>query len=150
MAQGDVVLFDQFLEDIGRKLHQLETDTIKVGLVNNTTPPTASTANPTWGASGTTNYKALEVTPGGNYAADGTDIAATYSQTAGTATFDGVTNPTWAQHASNPADAYWGIVYNDTATAKDCICSVDLGGVFDMTTGDLTITWAGGGIATMT
>ena len=150
MAQGDVTLFDQFLEDVGRKLHQLETDVIKCGLVTNATVPAATTTVPAWGAGGTTNFKTTEVTPGGNYAADGIDIAATYSQTAGTATLDGATNPQWLQNASNPTDATWGIVYNDTETNKVCIAYVDLGGAFNMTTGDLTITWAGGGIATMT
>ena len=149
MAQGDVTLFNDFLQDVGRKVHNLETDTIKCALTDGTTTPTAATANPCWGAGGSTNFAAEEVSAGGNYSAGGIDIAATYSQTSGTATFDGATNPSWSQHASNPTDATWAIVYNDTATNKDAICFVDLGGAFDMTTGDLTITWAGGGIATM-
>ena len=33
------------------------------------------------------------------------------------------------------------MIYDDTTTNKNCIGYVDLGGVFDATTGDLTITW---------
>lgn len=150
MAQGDVVLFNQFLEDVGLKIHQLETDVLKLALVTNATVPADTTPDPAWGAGGTTNFKTTEVTPGGNYVADGIDVAATYSETTGTATLDGATNPSWAQHASNPTDATWGILFNETSTNNKCIAYVDLGGAFNMTTGDLTVTWAGGGIATMT
>jgi len=149
MAQGDVVFFDQFLVDVMEGVHNMETNTIKVGLVDNTTPPTATTADPRWGAGGTTNYKALEVTPGGNYAADGFDITAGASVTlaAGSSNFDSTNNPTWAQNAGNPVDAQWGIIFNDTAAGKNAFGFVDLGGLFNMTTGDLTITWNASGIA---
>jgi len=119
-------------------------------LVTNATVPTAAIADPRWGAGGGTNFKTTEVTPGGNYVADGIDVAATFSEAAGTATLDGVTNPTWAQNASNPTDATWGILYNDTSAGKEAIAFVDLGGAFDMTTGDLTVTWNASGIGTKT
>ena len=150
MAQGDFTLFNQFLEDEGRGVHNLETGVIKLGLTDGTTTPSASTAAPTWGAGGTTNFKAEEVTPGGNYVADGIDVTATFSESGGTATFDGTTNPQWLSDGSNPPDATWGILYNETATNNECIGYLDLGGVFDMTTGDLTVTWNASGIATKT
>jgi len=148
MAQGDVVFFDQFLVDANEGLHDLEADTVKVGLVDNVTVPAATTADPRWGAGGTTNFKTNEVTPGGNYAVNGFDITtgASVTLTGGAAIFDSTDNPTWAQNASNPTDATWGIIYNDTTAGKQAVGYVDLGGAFNMTTGDLTITWNATGI----
>lgn len=149
MAQGDIVVFAQAKLDIGDKLHNLSTDSFYVGLVDNTTVPSETTADPRWGAGGTTNFKANEVTPGGNYAADGATIGAAdhWTLSGATATFDGA-DVSWLQHASNPTNAYWGILYNSTDAGKRCIAYIDLGGVFDMTTGDLEINFNASGIFT--
>ena len=58
-------------------------------------------------------------------------------------------SPSWAQNAANPTDAYYGIVYNNTNAGKEAIGFVDLGGVFDMTTGDLAVNWNASGFFTM-
>ena len=71
------------------------------------------------------------------------------SEAGGTMKFDSATNPTWAQHASNDTDAYWGIIYNYTDSGKDALAFVDLGGPVNMATGDLTITWNATGIFTI-
>ena len=149
MAQGDVVFFNEFLEDEGQGVHNLTSDSIKVALSDGTTTPTAATADPRWGAGGTTNFAAEEAAPqGGNYTAGGTDINATFSESAGTATLDG-DDLSWLSNAGNPTNATWAIIYNNTSAGKEAIGYVDLGGSFDMTTGDLTITWAAA-IATKT
>ena len=148
MASGDVTVFDQFLQDMGRKVHQLETDVIKLGLITNAVTPTASTSDPRWGAGGSTNFDTNEVTAGGNYAAEGPDIAGTYSQTSGTATFD-ATDVSILQNASNPTNARWGIIYNSTSSGKECIAFIDLGSVRDLTTGNFSITWNPSGIFTI-
>jgi len=148
MAAGDVVVFNQFLQDIGRAVHQLETDTIRFALITNAVTPSATTSDPRWGAGGGTNFDTNEVTAGGNYTAEGGDISATYSQSAGTATFDG-TDISIAQHASNPTDARWGIIYNDTATGNQAIAFLDLGAVIDLTAGSFTVTWNASGIFTL-
>ena len=146
MAQGDVVFFDQFLVDVLEKLHDLENDVFKVGLTDGTTTPATTTADPRWGAGGTTNFAAEEVTPGGNYAAGGaTPAAPAVVLTGGLAEFD-AGDVSWLQHASNPTDATWAIIYNDTDAGKRAVGYVDIGGAFNMTTGDLSITWAGTGI----
>lgn len=150
MAIGDVVLFNQFLESEANGVHDLDNDDILVGLVDSTITPSATTADPRWGSAGTTDLSANEVATGGNYALGGLNVAASISRSGGTVTFDGVTNPSWAQHASNPTDARWGIIYNGTIAGNDAIGFVDLGSVFDMTTGALTITWNASGIATKT
>jgi len=147
MAQGDVTLVQDFLDDLGGKLHDLDADTIKLGLITTLTTPTTGTANPTWGAAGT-NWSTNQVTPGGNYATGGPDISATWSQTSGLGTFD-ATDVSILQNASNPTNARWGIIYNDTATNKDVIGFIDLGADTDLSAGDFTITWNGSGIFTI-
>jgi hypothetical protein len=152
MAQGDVTLFEEFVGDLGLKIHNLNTDTIKIGLIksaaNGGDDPAAADGNPCWGAGGTTNFATAQVTPGGNYTTGGPDTTNTYSEAGGTGTLDG-TDMTISQHASNPTNARWGIVYNDTATNKDCICFIDLGADFDMTTGDLDLNFNASGLLTI-
>lgn len=149
MAQGDITFFNEFLEDEGLKIHNLNTDTIKVALTDGGTTPTASTADPRWGAGGTTDFSAEEVTPGGNYTTGGEDVTNTFSESGGTGTL-GATDVSWTANASNPTDATWGIIYNDTSSGKEAIAFVDLGGAFDMTSGDLTIAWGSSAIGTKT
>ena len=145
MAQGDVTFFDQFLVDVMEGVHNLETDTIKVGLITDAVTPAATTTDPRWGSGGSTNLSSSQVTPGGNYADGGATIAnPAVTLTGGLAMFDG-DNVSWSQDASNPTDAEWGIIYNDTASGKNAIGFVDIGGTFDMTTGDLSISWNANG-----
>lgn len=153
MAQGDVVLFQEFLDLLGKEGHNLDTDTIKLALIksaaNGGDDPAATDAIPAWGAGGTTNFDTAEVTAGGGYTAEGTDISSTWAEAAGVGTFDG-SNITWTQNASSPTNARWGILYNDTNAIKGCIAYVDLGSDFDMTTGDLVVNWNASGIFTIT
>lgn len=140
MAAGDVTVFQVHLQDLGRGVHNLETGDISLGLIVDETTPTAGTTGPAWGAGVTTDLSAAEVTPGGNYAADGPSIGGTYSQTSGTATFD-VTDVDIEQNVSNPADARWGIIYNETATNNEAIAFIDLGANINLAAGDFSIAW---------
>lgn len=146
MAQGDVVFFDQFLVDVLEKLHDLENDTFKVALITNAVTPAATTSDPRWGAGGGTNLSSSQVTPGGNYVSGGATIGnPAVTLTGGLAMFDG-DDVSWAQNASNPTNAEWAIIYNDTDTGKRAVGYVDIGGTFNMTTGALSITWNANGI----
>ena len=144
MAQGDVTVFNE------AKAKMLDgdwasTDHFYIAICDNTAAPSASTTTPTLG-------DFTEVGTGGTYTSGGIDLgtlATLVSESAGTMTFDSTTNPTWAQDASNDADAYWGIIYNYTDAGNDALAFVDLGGPVDMTAGDLTITWNGSGIFTI-
>lgn len=150
MAQGDITVFAQAKLDIGLKVHQLETDTIKLGLITSGVTPTETTSDPRWGSGGSTNLSSSQVTPGGNYSSGGPTIANnTYTLNSATTTFDG-DNITIAQNASNPTNARWGIIYNDTAAGKQALAFVDLGGATDLTAGDFSITWNASGIFTLT
>lgn len=145
MARGDLTVFEE------AKAKMLSgdwasTDHMYCAICDNTTTPVAATATPVIG-------DFTQVGAAGTYVTDGTDlgaISALVTEAAGVMTFDSATNPTWAQHASNDVDAYWGIIYNFTDAGKDAIAFVDLGGPVDMQAGDLTITWNASGIFTIT
>lgn len=145
MAAGDLTVFNEakgFLLDGGFEA----TDTLKVALVTSATVPSASTASPTLS-------DFTEVTPGGNYSAGGTsigDLGTAVTVSGGTMTFDSATNPTWAQNASNPTNARYAIIYNDTDGSDRAIAFVDLGSTIDMTVGALTLTWNASGLFTLT
>ena len=145
MARGDLVVFEE------AKAKMLDgdwasTDHFYCAICDNTATPAAATATPVIG-------DFTQVGTGGTYVADGTDLgtlADLVSESGGTMTFDSATNPTWAQDAGNDVDAYWAIIYNYTDAGKDALAFLDLGGPVDMTAGDLTITWNGSGIFTIT
>ena len=145
MARGDVVVFNVAK---GKMLDGdwASTDQFWCAICDNTATPTAAFATPTLG-------DFTEVTAAGTYDAGGLNLGALsvlVSEAAGVMTFDSATNPSWAQSALSDVDAYWGIIYNYTDAAKDCVAFVDLAGPVDMTAGDLTITWNVAGIFTIT
>ena len=142
MPQGTTVAFDQWMVDLAEALMDHETGTFYIALVNNTSPPTVSTAIPHWNGTGTTNLQANEVSPTtGNYTANGHALTnPTVALVGGNAEIDFDDKGVYAQNASNPTDAFYAVIYNNSA-AKHCVLYIELGGVFDMTTGDLTITF---------
>lgn len=146
MALGDVQLFDQFLVDREKGVHQVGTHVFKLGLITSAVTPDKTTADPRWGAGGGTNLSSSQVTPGGNYASGGPTIAnLAATLTAALAMVDG-DDITIAQNASNPTNARWGIVYNDTDAGKRAVGWVDLGSTFDMTGGPLVFQWNANGL----
>lgn len=150
MAAGDIKWFGSALQKLGTKTINMDTDELKLALITSAVTPAIDTASPCWGAGGSTNLSSNEVTPGGNYSAGGS-ILQISSGGAGSQTWTLVSSaPTlradvvsWAQNASNPTNARWGIIYSNTATNKDCLGYVDLGSVRDMTTGALNVDWNG-------
>lgn len=142
MAQGDLVVFDEAKLALLDGTHDLDTHTIKCAILDNTTTPAAGDTTPALG-----DY--TQVGAAGSYVTGGTTLTISLTEAAGTVTFDATNNPTWAQNASNDVDAFWGLVYNDTAAGDEAIAFVDLGGPVDMTAGDLTITWNASGVFTL-
>ena len=144
MARGDLLVFDEALAKMIAG-DWASTDHFYCAVCDDTTTPAAATATPVIG-------DFTQVTAAGTYTDGGTDLgalSALVSEEAGTMTFDSATNPTWAQNVSNATDAAWGIVYNYTDAGKDCLAFVDLGGPVDMSGGDLSITWSGTGVFTI-
>lgn len=150
MAAGDITLFNEFKKDVGEKVHALGSDTFKLGLITNAVTPAASTTDPRWGAGGSTNFASSQVTPGGNYATGGPTIGSTtWTESGGVVTFDGA-DVSISSDASNPNNARWGIIYNDTSAGKEAVAFVDLGGVTDLTAGAFASNWSASGIFSFT
>jgi hypothetical protein len=145
MASGDVVVFNTAKEWLMDGTFDLDTNTFKLAICDNTTAPTAATATPTLS-------DFTEVGSAGSYTAGGTTLTVTWVESAGTVTFDSSTNPSWAQNGSNDTDAYWGIVYQSglhNGVTDAALAYVDLGGPINMQSGSLTVTWNASGIFTL-
>ena len=133
---ASLVFFQDFKEQLGKGIHDLSADTIKVFLTN--TGPTASTGdeladitqiaytNISGGAAPTITKQYTESGGTGTFAADALVITAT----------DTV-----------PAFQYYGL-YNDTSTGDKLICYWDHGSAVNLATGE-TFTITFGADATM-
>lgn len=144
MAAGDLTVFDQYLLDLGNKIHDLDSDTYKFALIksaaNGGDDPDAADAAPHFGGTGTTNFGTAEVTPGGNYTDDGETLTTlSWTVTTNILKWD-FDNVSISQNASNPTNARWAIIYNDTDANKRCIAFLDLGGDKDLSAVDFTYT----------
>jgi hypothetical protein len=139
MAQNDVVFFDAWMLQLAEKQHDHENDDFQFGLTDGTTTPADATADPHWGGTGTTNFATEQVAIGGNYTGPVSLANPSAALNGSTLEIDWDDPATWVKHASNPTDAAWGIVFNNTLVAKKCVGWVDIGGTFNMTTGDLSI-----------
>lgn len=145
MAQGDLVVFNTAKEWLADGTFDLDTNSFKCAILDNTTAPTATTATPTLA-------DFTEVGSAGTYTAGGDAITLTWVESAGTVTLDSSVNPTWAQNGSNDVDAYWALVYQTGThnTILDAaLCYIDLGGPVNMQAGDLTVTFNVSGILTL-
>ncbi len=112
------------------------SDTIKMGIVTNTSPPAITDSDPRWGSGGTPNYSTNEVTPGGNYSAGGVALSGTTSTLSGAVTSLNATSPiTIAANASNPTGAYWAVFYDSTDAGKHVFGFMDLGGPLSLVSG---------------
>ena len=152
MAVGDVRWFAQALHDLGNKLHDLDGDTLKLGLITSATTPVIGAALPHFGGTGSTNMAANQVAAGTSYTAGGpTLVSPSWTIVAGIPTLRGP-NVVLAQDATGFTAARWGIIYNNTDANKRCIAFVDLGADRSIVSGSLTIDWSGasGDILTIT
>jgi len=146
MAQGDFVLFEEFSKTIGDGSHDLDGDTFACILI--TALPTAAQATPD-------RADFTEVTAGGGYTAGGIVLTTTFTEAAGTATFDSSTNPAWTAAAGSPTNIVAGLIVNNThAGTSDAV------GFYDFTTdggttavslvdGDITLTIGASGVFTL-
>ena len=150
MAVGDIKWFSGALLEVGRGTHNLASHSLKCGLVTSVVTPTISDTDPRWGAGGSVNFATNQVTPGGNYATGGPTLAAvTWTNVANVPTLR-ATDISILQNASNPTNARWGIVYNDTAANKNALGFIDFGSDRNLTTGDFTINFGGAGTDILT
>jgi len=145
MAQGDLTVFEEVAEMIGEEVFDFENDTLKLGLIDNSAAPTAADATPRWA-----DYSANEVGTGGNYTANGETLAnVSYTEADGVATLD-ADNVQFAQDGSGFTDAYWAIIYDDSATNDEAICFIEMGGPVSEQAGPVNINFNASGILTVT
>lgn len=144
MARGDIKWFAQGIHDLGNKIHDLDGDDYRMGVVSNSTVPSVDTAAPHWGGTGTTNFATNQVSTGTAYT--GPIVLATeqWALVAGGAKFRVTGDVTIAQDAgAGFSGAYWGIIYNNTDANKRAIAFVDLGGPVSNTGGPVDFAWNG-------
>lgn len=153
MATGTVKWFDQGLLDIGSKKHNLGSDTLKLGIVTGVTPA-HTTADPRWGAGGTTNYSSSQVATGGtSYTGPQTLASVTWTIVSNVPTLRAA-NVTLNQDASGFTNGGYGIIYNDTSAGKEALGFIELSSTnaLSLVTGQVIIDWSGasGDILTLT
>lgn len=120
-----------FVQDLGQKVHNLDTDDLKIALTN--TAPTAATTTAT-GLPG-------EVATGGGYTAGGVSLAGsvTFVQSAGVASLASTANTVFTATTGFGPFRY-ALLYNNTAAGKNAIGYYDYGTSISLNAGEtLTI-----------
>ena len=152
MAVGDWKWFAQGLHDIGNKIIDLDTDTLKFGLVTNVLVPTVTLAAPCWGAGGTNNMSTNQIATATSYTGPVTLASVMWTKDATGAVLDFADAPAIAQDAGGATNVAYRILYSDTAAAKQCIGYQELSttGAISLVAGSLTLTENASGVLRMT
>ena len=149
MAAGDFKWFAQGLHDLGNKIHDLDADDFRMGIITTATTPAVNTAAPHWAGTGTTNMSTNQVvTTGTSYTGPLVLTSEAWALTATGAAMD-VADITLAQDASGFTNGRWGVVYNNTDANKRAIGYLDLGSDRSLVAGSLTITMNASGILSL-
>ena len=138
MAQGSVIVFNEFKQNINTGGINLNTDTINIMLISNSsvaaTQLTPDSADFTQVSTGGTSYTGPVA------------ITKSFDFVGTQGSFDLDANVSWTQDASGPTDIRYALVYSSThAGTEDGICVIDLTVGGDGTTaislvdGDITI-----------
>jgi hypothetical protein len=98
--------FQQFVEDIGKKVHNLDTDTLKVMLVNSPAPV----------ATNTVKGDLTEIAAGNGYPAGGADATGVFTETTGTSQLAG-TDIVFTAAGGSIGPFRYAVLYNDTPTS---------------------------------
>lgn len=147
MATGTIKWFAQGLHDLGNKIHDLDADDFRLGIVTTTTVPAVNTAAPHWGGTGTTNFASNQVATATAYTGPIVLASESWSLTATGAAMD-FADVTISQDASGFANGGWGIVYNNTDANKRAIGYIELSaaGSLSNVAGPITITLNASGV----
>jgi hypothetical protein len=149
MATGDIKWFSAGLLQLGTKVHNLASDTIKMGVVTNATVPTTDTPVPAWGAGGSTNFSANQVPTATAYTGPITLASVTFTEigTSPKVPTLRATDVLIAQDAGGFTNGAYGIIYNDTDASKRALGFIELSaaGTASLVSGSLTIDFQGAG-----
>lgn len=142
MARGDIKWFAQALHDLGNKIHDMDSDDIRMGIVTNATVPAINTAAPHWGGTGTTNFASNQVGLATAYTGP-IALSETWTLTAGGADWR-LVDVSIAQDAGGGfTDGAWGIIFNNTDANKRALAYIDLGGPVGNVAGPIEFAWNG-------
>lgn len=148
MATGTIKWFAQGLHDLGNKIHDLDGDDWRLGIVTTATVPAVNTAAPHWGGTGTTNFATNQVGTGGtSYTGPIVLTSEAWALNATGAAMD-FADISLAQDASGFTNGAYGIIYNNTDANKRAIGYVEIssGGTASLVAGPITITMNAAGV----
>lgn len=144
MPAGTMKWFAQGLHDLGNKIHDLDGDDWRMGIVTNSTPPAVNTPSPHWGGTGTTNFATTQVaTTGTSYTGPLVLTSESWTLNATGAAMDWAdTVMSLAQDASGFTNGAYGIIYNNTDANKRAIGYIEISstGAASLVTGSVIIT----------
>ena len=122
--------FNCFVQDVGQKLHNLNSDALLVYLTN--TAPVATN---------TVYNTPADLSTGGGYTAGGATIGSSaYSQTSGTASLTGSNVVFTATTGFGPFR--YAVIYNNTSSTKPLIGWFDYGSSISLGAGEsFTVAW---------
>ena len=144
MPTSSFTKFQDFAEQLGKKQHDLNGDTLKVFLSN--AAPNAATHTAYDGTTGTTGP--AEIANGNGYTTGGEDTQNTYSESGGTGSCVG-TDVVWT--ASGAVGPFrYVVLYNDTSTGNYLIGWWDYGSGVTLASGDTFTTDFGSSMFTIT
>lgn len=149
MATGTLKWFAQGLMDLGNKIHDLDGDDWRMGIVTTATVPAVNTAAPHWGGTGTTNFATNQVaTTGTSYTGPIVLTSEAWALTATGAAMDWAdTAMQLAQDASGFTNGAYGIIYNNTDANKRAIGYIEISstGAASLVTGAVNINLSASG-----
>lgn len=119
--------FNAFVQDLGRKVHNLNSDSIKIAL-SNTAPSAANTVL----------ADITEIAGTNGYTAGGVALTSTsFTQTSGTAKLAATSpSPSWTASGGAMGAFRYIIIYNATASGSPLIAYWDRGASLTLNSGD--------------
>jgi hypothetical protein len=135
-------LYNSFTSGLMNGVFNLNSDVIKVALMNNLYPAVFNVSQTKW--SDVSTYEISSSNPTVNYTAGGNTISCSVIDAASTAQFnttgtDGNGNCTWVDAT---IVAYGAVIYDSSAVNSPLIAWIDFGGVQSSTNGNFVVSWA--------
>jgi hypothetical protein len=130
--------FQIFVQDVGRKIHNLNSDVLKICLTN------VAPVN-----TNTTFSNLTEIAAGNGYSSGGTAVTGSgYSQSSGTASLTG-SNVVFTASGGTIGPFRYAVIYNSTAGSANLIGWWDYASAVTLNSGDTFTVDISGGILTL-